>query len=212
MPQIDAPTVAEHHARRRRQILTAAAELFADRGVVGTDLKDVASAVGLSRTAVYRYFPDRDRLFLAWADEMTEHVGAHLDALLAAHPDPHARLDAWITYQLEHVAGDDHAVGRRVVDELGALPPQLRERVERAHDELHRRLHDTVSELVDGDRAPAVDTVLVTRMIGAMIQAAGTHVSEGAALDDVVAATRRAARALLAASAAPGVDTAPDAG
>lgn len=194
MPRIEAASVAEHHARRRADILAAAGRLFAEHGVVATDLKDVAAEVGLSRTALYRYFPDRDRLFLAWADELHGHVAAALEQVLTEHDDPHARLDAWIEYQLRHVAGDDHAVGRRVRDELGALPPALRERIEDAHRDLQDRLADTIAEIV-GHRA---NLELTTRMVGAAVQGASTHVDEGARVDEVLPAVQRGVRALLA--------------
>ena len=199
MPRIDAPTVAEHHARRRAEIVAAAGRLFAERGVVATDLKDVAAEVGVSRTALYRYFPDRDRLFLAWADELTAHVAAELDQVLVEHDDPHARLDAWIEYQLRHVASDGHAVGRRVRDELGALPPELRDRVEQAHRDLQDRLADTVAELV----GPQVDHLLVTRMVGAVVQGASGHVNDGSPVEDVLPTVQQGVRALLDGAGAP---------
>ena len=113
--------------------------------------------------------------------------------MLAEHDDPHARLDAWIEYQLRHVAGDGHAVGRRVRDELGALPPELRDRIEQAHRDLQDRLADTVAELV----GPEVDHLLVTRMVGAVVQGASGHVSDGSRVDDVLPTVQQGVRALL---------------
>ncbi len=193
MPRIDAPTVAEHHAQRRAEILAAAGRLFAERGVVATDLKDVADEVGLSRTALYRYFPDRDRLFLAWADQLHVQVASALEQVLADHDDPHARLEAWIEYQLRHVAGDGHAVGRRVQDELGALPPELRNRIEGAHRDLHDRLAGTIAEIV----GHGPDVTLLASMVGAAIQGASTHVSDGTPVEDVLPIVQRAIAALL---------------
>ena len=193
MPRIEAPTVAEHHARRRGDILDAAGRLFAERGVVATDLKDVAVEVGLSRTALYRYFPDRDRLFLAWAEQMQAEVAAALERVLTDHDDPPVRLDAWIEHQLNHVAGDDHAVGRRVADELGALPVELRDRIEEAHRDLQDRLAGTIAEIA----GPDADVALLTRMVGAAVQGACGHVSDGATVAEVLPTVQRAVRALL---------------
>jgi AcrR family transcriptional regulator len=44
------------------EVLAKAVQLFADRGVAGTTLKDVADAIGLSRTAIYHYFPSKEAL------------------------------------------------------------------------------------------------------------------------------------------------------
>jgi TetR/AcrR family transcriptional regulator len=50
---------------RREQILTAAAELFAQRGFAGTTTKQIASAVGTSETVLFRHFPTKDSLYAA---------------------------------------------------------------------------------------------------------------------------------------------------
>ncbi len=193
MPRISAPTVAEHHARQREAILTAAGELFAAQGVVATDLKDVAAAVGLSRTALYRYFPDRDRLFLAWADRLLDRVLADMDHNLDRHVEPVDRIDAWIEYQLQHVAGDRHAVGRRVAEELGALSPELRDGVTRAHQTLHDRIMPTITQLVSPDR----DAAMLTRMAGAAVQAAAADLEPGQNMIALAADVRRAIHGLL---------------
>jgi AcrR family transcriptional regulator len=44
------------------EVLDRAVGLFAERGFAGTSLKDIADAVGLSRPAIYYYFPSKDAL------------------------------------------------------------------------------------------------------------------------------------------------------
>lgn len=193
MPRITAPTVAEHHAEQRAAILAAAAELFAERGVVATEMKDVAAAVGLSRTALYRYFPDRQGLFLAWADEVLAASTASLDRALSQHDDPWTQVDAWITWQLDHVTSPKHAVGQRVRQELGALPVELRDRVAAAHHQLQDRITGAVAALV----APERDAGLLTRMAGAAVQAAAAALENGADPEQVDREVRAVVRAML---------------
>ncbi len=50
---------------RRRQILDAAAELFAERGFAGTTTREIAKAVGTSETVLFRHFPSKERLYAA---------------------------------------------------------------------------------------------------------------------------------------------------
>ena len=57
--RIDIPALAVKHAAR----------LFAERGVEGVSLKEIADAVGCRAPALYRYFPDKDALLLAVHDE-----------------------------------------------------------------------------------------------------------------------------------------------
>ncbi len=57
------PRIREQQkAQRRRQLLTAAARLFADRGFHGVSIDDLGSAVGMSGPALYRHFASKEAL------------------------------------------------------------------------------------------------------------------------------------------------------
>ena len=64
-PRDDAQLGRKSGARKdvlASEVLDRAVSLFAERGFAGTSLKDVADAVGLSRPAIYYYFPSKDAL------------------------------------------------------------------------------------------------------------------------------------------------------
>jgi AcrR family transcriptional regulator len=52
-------------AERERQMLLAAHVLFADRGYAGVTMDDVAEAVGVTKPLLYKYFGNKERLYLA---------------------------------------------------------------------------------------------------------------------------------------------------
>jgi TetR/AcrR family transcriptional regulator, mexJK operon transcriptional repressor len=52
-------------ARKRREILAAAREVFLARGYPGTSMDDVAAAAGASKVTVYKHFSDKHTLFTA---------------------------------------------------------------------------------------------------------------------------------------------------
>jgi AcrR family transcriptional regulator len=56
-------------ARNRARVLAAAERLFADRGVAGTTMDDIAQAAGVGKGTLYRRFGDRSGLALALLDE-----------------------------------------------------------------------------------------------------------------------------------------------
>ena len=60
MPRIDAPTVAEHRDMRRASLLAAARDLLREGGSGALTMGALAQATGLSRPAVYEYFPSTD--------------------------------------------------------------------------------------------------------------------------------------------------------
>ncbi|MTD58208.1 SACE_7040 family transcriptional regulator [Amycolatopsis pithecellobii] len=56
------PLVNGEKASRREQILTAAAELFAQHGFHGVGIDDIGAAVGISGPALYRHFRGKDAM------------------------------------------------------------------------------------------------------------------------------------------------------
>jgi len=85
------------------RILDAAAGLFAEQGVNAVGMGEVAKAAGCSRATLYRYFPDRHALHVAFVQREARRIGALLpaddlaEAVLAALREVRARpeLIAW---------------------------------------------------------------------------------------------------------------------
>ncbi|MGE5146373.1 MAG: TetR/AcrR family transcriptional regulator [Candidatus Eiseniibacteriota bacterium] len=54
-----------------KEVLEQAALLFASKGFAATSLQDVAEAIGLSRPALYYYFPSKNALLAAMVEDVT---------------------------------------------------------------------------------------------------------------------------------------------
>ena len=81
----------------REAILTAAVDVFLERGVTRASLEEIARAAGVTRGAIYWHFRDKQEIFTALerrANMPNEELGAQLEARLAAAPelDPLAEL------------------------------------------------------------------------------------------------------------------------
>lgn len=74
------------------QILDAAAQLFVARGVSTTGMGEVARAAGCSRATLYRYFPNRQSLRIAFVHREARRVGAAVAAEIAGVADPVERV------------------------------------------------------------------------------------------------------------------------
>jgi AcrR family transcriptional regulator len=59
----------------RQSILDAASLLFIDKGFGGTNINDIADALGATRTAVYYYFQSKEAILEALTEEVTEQAG-----------------------------------------------------------------------------------------------------------------------------------------
>ncbi|THF93324.1 MAG: helix-turn-helix transcriptional regulator [Sulfitobacter sp. SK025] len=57
------PKTIKRNNERPKQILSAAVELFRDRGFEATRLEDVADKAGVSKATIYLYFESKEDLF-----------------------------------------------------------------------------------------------------------------------------------------------------
>lgn len=71
LPVLDVGVVRERAdaARNRVRVLAAAERLFAERGVAGVTMDDVAAAAGVGKGTLYRRFTDKGGLAVALLDE-----------------------------------------------------------------------------------------------------------------------------------------------
>lgn len=83
-------------ARRREEILDAAAKLFAEHGYPDTDVGSVAAHLGIGKGTVYRYYPSKRDLFLAAVDRGMARLHETIIADTAHIPDPLDRIVAAI--------------------------------------------------------------------------------------------------------------------
>ena len=81
-------------ASRRGEILAAAKRLFAEEGYESATMRRIAASVGVSGAALYVYFPDKEAILHAIAEETFAELLAALEASRQGHNDPLRRLRA----------------------------------------------------------------------------------------------------------------------
>lgn len=62
------PHVRKKRTKRREEILHAALATVRDQGYHATTLDDIAERLGIRKTALYHYFPDKDSILYACQD------------------------------------------------------------------------------------------------------------------------------------------------
>jgi len=77
-------TTVDHH-QRRIQILTKAFALFAEEGYAGVTYQKVADRCGLSRTIIYKYFQNKEEMFLYAVKLATDNLTTLIDNTLRHH-------------------------------------------------------------------------------------------------------------------------------
>lgn len=167
MPRIEAPTVAEHHARQQAKILDGATRLFTERNLHDVSMGDIAAAAGLRRSSLYRYFASRDELVVALFQRDQAEYLSRSTALLADGGSPLARLLTWADFQLSYAVEPAHAIGNQVLGEAGALSPAAADTVREGHRQLLRAVGDTIAEQL-GDRGPE-EAAQLTEFVGSVV-------------------------------------------
>jgi AcrR family transcriptional regulator len=110
------PTRGTRPRNRRRLIIDAAAELFASKGYAQVSMADVADAVAVRPSALYRHFRGKDDLL----DQVV------LDLLTAVQADLHGPAG---TRALAETALDHRRIGVLWQRESRHLPPAARQRL-----------------------------------------------------------------------------------
>jgi AcrR family transcriptional regulator len=85
---------------RRRELLDAAAELFAARGYDATTAQEIAERLGLQKASLYHYVRSKRELLHELVREVQEPSLAMLAAIRASDADPVAKLRAVIEHHV----------------------------------------------------------------------------------------------------------------
>jgi len=89
---------------RRTEILRCATKLFATHGYAGTDTQLLADQLNVGKGTLYRYFKNKEALFLAVADHAMLEVRAWVDSRIEGIEDPLERLATAIRAYLGFVS------------------------------------------------------------------------------------------------------------
>jgi AcrR family transcriptional regulator len=92
---------AAESSRIRTRLAQAGRATFAQRGVRGTTVGDLARAAGISKGAFYRFFDSKESLLLALLDEDETSMHAEIEAAIRAEPD--RGIDVLISSALDAV-------------------------------------------------------------------------------------------------------------
>jgi AcrR family transcriptional regulator len=133
----------------RRELMTealleSAAQQFAEQGFDRTSLQDIATAMGLSRPALYHYIDSKEDLLERLVNELTEAARADEERLRARTDlDPVERLREFVRVMTLRVTQRPHRFRLLVMAEASLSEP-----VKQAHARLKRRMLNLAVETV----------------------------------------------------------------
>ena len=141
--EVSSPTKGD---RTRQALLDAAIARFAREGYRGTSVADVCRDAGLSTTASYPYFANKEALFIAAVDEDVAGLIAQAVSLVAIDEQP----DSWGSMLMQALVGHmpGHPLAGRIVK---GLEPDFTMRL--LHIPALQELRKTVTELIRNEQA-----------------------------------------------------------
>jgi len=184
---------AEHHDARR-ELLSAAADVFSARGFHHASIDAVAERAGYSKGAVYWHFDGKDDLFLALIEEHVDQPLREMAELLESAPADRDMAPEASRRLAELIAGQpawillDHEYWLRAMRD-----PQLRRRYAERRRDLRVALGGALARRMEtlGAETPAIDperiaTAFIALIVGLAQQAL---IDPGAVPDDLLGET-----------------------
>ena len=101
------PRKKYHHGDLKNALINAGVEILSKEGIEGLSLRKVAQRAGVSHSAPYSHFPDKQSLIAAISTEGFNQLYDELDAVVSAHPkNPKRQLQqgalAYVQFALKH--------------------------------------------------------------------------------------------------------------
>jgi AcrR family transcriptional regulator len=161
------PHVRRKRTRRRAEILRAALRAFRDKGYHATTLDDIARRLGVRKTALYHYFPDKEAILFECHRESLAEVERHLREARQRHAEAPEQLRYAIR---EHVrVMTDTLEGSPLAFEVPALSPQHQRRVVAGRDRYERGLRAIIARgIAAGDFRRTDPKIAAFAILGAI--------------------------------------------
>jgi TetR/AcrR family transcriptional regulator, transcriptional repressor of aconitase len=165
---------AQYRDERRAHILEAARRCFVRDGFHQTSMQDLVREAGMSSGAVYRYFPSKDAMIVAIAEENLDQIVAIVRDSVAHGADLGAALGAALEFASSRHADDGFAAIALVVWSEALRNPALAARLRESFDEAGAALTDTArSSPTNTKLAPdALAKLLLCVLPGYLLQVA----------------------------------------
>ncbi len=131
---------------RRRQLLSAAQEVFVSHGYHSAAMDEIAERAGVSKPVLYQHFPGKLELYLALLDESVDELAAIMRDALESTTENRQRVIATFGAFFDFVAGEGESF-RLVFESDLSNEPAVRARLER----ILQACAEMISEIIRED-------------------------------------------------------------
>lgn len=156
---------------RRRQLLTAAHQVFVARGFHGASMDEIAEVAEVSKPVLYQHFPGKRELYIALLDEHMDEFSTLLAEAIASTSDNKLRVEATIVAYYEFISRDSQAF--RLIFESDLLnDEEISDRIEAFNAKFARSIAQVIS---DDTTLPSAQALLMGRALAGMAQVSARY-------------------------------------
>ena len=161
------PTKADVHGIKRQEVLREAAASFNFKGYHATSLTEIATKLGVTKAALYHYFPNKNSLLAACFEHAMDVAFACLERGRKQGNNGRDRLVLTISGYVSQLIDELNCCV--VLMEEQALEPGDRAKLVRQRDRFERALRSLVKEGIDdGSVVPCDPKLAIFVILGAM--------------------------------------------
>jgi TetR/AcrR family transcriptional regulator, cholesterol catabolism regulator len=154
---------------RRAEICRTAAQIMLERGYDATSVNDIARALGMTKAGLYHYIRGKEALLFEIISFGLDQVRDEVVRPAQALRDPEARLRQLVARHALIITRAHGAVAH-LTDEVRALPPPMRRKINQRMRAYFELVRDTLGELKAAGRLRNVDlTVAAFGIVGTVI-------------------------------------------
>ncbi|MEW2389540.1 TetR/AcrR family transcriptional regulator [Streptomyces venezuelae] len=171
---------ARKNAPPREDVLAAAMEMIAERGLEKLTMAALGRAVGMSSGHLLYYFRTKDELLLRTLEWSEGRLGAERGRLLARQGTARERLDAYVDLYVPDAVGDPHwTLWLEVWNRSLNADEEGRDRQAAIEGAWHRDLVALLAEGVSRGEFRAVDPDRFASRLRALLDGFSIHVAIG---------------------------------
>jgi TetR/AcrR family transcriptional regulator len=161
------PTKEDVHGIKRLEVLREAAAFFNFKGYHATSLTEIATSLGVTKAALYHYFPNKNSLLAACFEYAMDVAFASLERGRKQGKNGRERLVLTISSYISQLIDELNCCV--VLMEEQALEPADRAKLVRQRDRFERGLRALVKEgIEDGSIVPCDPKLAIFVVLGAM--------------------------------------------
>ncbi|RPI85263.1 MAG: TetR/AcrR family transcriptional regulator [Chloroflexi bacterium] len=158
------PLTEQDQACRRREIFSAAVNLFLEKGFQETSMREIAEAAKIGKSTLYDYFANKDDILLFVLEEETQNLTNKAREIAERDILPSERLRQIIKMHLEYMQQNRNLFARLTfeVQRLNFLSQQS---IQKRRYEYQDVVREVIEEGIRDRSFRKVDSLLAARLI-----------------------------------------------